>query len=334
MAKLERAVRSVSQREALLLEARQDLERAMRIGGPGRWSEQQFGPFVLGVLLGRGGMGEVYEARHEDTGAEAAVKLLQLHMTSDDTHVQRFVREAEVAKTIRSEHVVRVLEVGRTEGGVTYLAMERLHGHDLSHHLRKQHYIGITRVLELVRQAGAGLEAAHDAGIVHRDIKPQNLFRARVDGGRVWKILDFGVSKLANSEGTLTKGQIVGTPGYMAPEQAQSKVVDRRADLYSLGAIAYRALTGHPPFSGKDLPTTLYDVVYKMPPRPSIHRPSLPEHLDMVLAIALAKKPADRFASAAELADALEAGANSRLSAEYIARATVLLENLPWGSRQ
>jgi len=334
IAKLERAVRSVSQREALLLEARQDLERAMRIGGPGRWSEQQFGPFVLGVLLGRGGMGEVYEARHVDSGAEAAVKLLQVHMTADESHVQRFVRETEAAKAIRSKHVVRVLEVGRTEGGVTYLAMERLHGQDLSHHLRKQHYIGIARVVELVRQVGAGLDAAQKAGIVHRDIKPQNLFRARVDGGRIWKVLDFGVSKLAHTEGTLTKGQIVGTPGYMAPEQAQSRTVDHRADLYSLGAIAYRALTGHPPFSGKDLPTTLYDVAYKMPTRPSTHRPAISEQLEFVLAIAIAKKPDDRFESATELADALEAGANSELAEVYITRAKALLDDLAWGARR
>jgi serine/threonine-protein kinase len=334
IAKLERAVRSVSQREALLLEARQDLDRAMRIGGPGRWTDQQFGPFVLGTLLGRGGMGEVYEARHIDSGAEAAVKLLQLHMTAETAYVARFVRETEAARSIRSPHVVRVLEVGRTESGVTYLAMERLHGHDLSHHLRKRHYIGIARVIELVRQVGAGLEAARDAGIVHRDIKPQNLFRARVEKGRIWKILDFGVSKLAHSDGTLTKGQVVGTPGYMAPEQARSQEVDHRADLYSLGAIAYRALTGHPPFSGKDLPTTLYDVAYKMPTRPSTHRPSLTAHLDLVLAIAIAKKPEDRFESATELADALDAASVAALSKNYIDRANALLDDLAWGARR
>ncbi len=334
IAQLERAVRSVAQREALLLEARQDLDRALRIGGPGRYSDQRVGSYTLGVLIGRGGMGEVYQGRHVDTDDEAAVKLLHLHVQANDDHVRRFVRETELAGSIQSPHVVRVLEVGYTEGEVPYLAMERLRGRDLAHHLRKHRRLSVNKAVTLVREIGAGLEAARAAGIVHRDIKPQNLFLAQVGNRSAWKILDFGVSKLADHSGTLTKGHVVGTPTYMAPEQAQGGDVDYRADVYGLGAIAFRALTGHPPYSGKDLPTTLYEVVYSMPPRPSALHDSLTEEIDLVLAIALAKKPEDRFASGAELADALAAAADSKLDPEVAARAKALLAQLDWGGNK
>ncbi len=330
---LERAVRAVSAREALLLEARQDLDRALQVGGPGRFSEQRLGSYVLGNLIGRGGMGEVYDARHADNGEPAAVKLLHPHALGNPDHVARFIRETEVAGKLRSPHVVSVLEVGRTDGEVPYLAMELLRGNDLAYHLRKRRKLAPKNVIELVRQVGDGLEVARAAGIVHRDIKPQNLFLAESEGGRaVWKVLDFGVSKLADHGGTLTKGHVVGTPGYMAPEQAQGKLVDHRADLYALAAIAYRALTGRPPFTGKDVPTTLYDVVYKMPKQPSelVH---LHGDVDLVLAIGLAKKPAERFDSGRALADALDAAIQGQLADELRHRAGALLSAHWWGTR-
>src|SRR5262245_1827578 len=179
------------------------------------------------------------------------------------------MREAEAAARLESPHVVSVLEIGTTAGEIPFIAMERLRGFDLAHHLRRHRRLGIPNVLVLVQEIAAGLDAARAAGIVHRDIKPHNLFLSERDGHFAWKVLDFGVSKLAGRSGTLTRGHVVGTPGYMAPEQARGEEVDHRADLYALAAIAYRALTGQPPFTAKDVPATLHEVVYRMPAQPS-----------------------------------------------------------------
>jgi len=330
---LEKAVRQVAQREALLAEARADLDRALKVGGPGRYSDQVVGSFTLGMLIGRGGMGEVYEAVSAHDGSMAAVKLLTPATMSDPQHLKRFLREAETAAKIESEHVVAVLEVGTTAGEIPFLAMERLRGFDLAHHLRRKRKLGASEVVALVEQVGAGLEAARKVGVVHRDIKPHNLFLAEnKDGRRAWKVLDFGVSKLAGKSGTLTKGHVVGTPGYMAPEQARGEDVDWRADLYAVAAIAYRCLTGHPPFTGKDVPTTLYDVVYKMPTRPS-SLADITLDLERALAIGMAKRAEDRFESGAELAASLAAAAKNDLPIALRVRADALIAKHAWGQR-
>ncbi len=330
--KLEQAVRSVAQRDALLAEARAELDRALKIGGPGRFTEQVVGSFRLGVLIGRGGMGEVYEANSVTDQGEAAVKLLHPGTLGDPVHVQRFLREAQTVTRLDSPHVVRVLEVGTTAGEVPFLAMERLRGHDLAHQLRRQRRIALPAARVFADEIAAGLEAAREAGIVHRDLKPHNVFLAESAGGTcVWKILDSGVSK-SGGTGTLTKGHVVGTPAYMAPEQARGDDVDHRADVYSLAAILYRAVTGHPAFTGKDVPTTLYDVVYRVPTQPSILA-ALPADVDRVLAIGLAKNARDRFATAAELARWFAAAVDEGLSQEQRQRADDITARTPWGTR-
>ncbi len=329
--KLEQAVRGVAQREALLAEARAELDRALKIGGPGRFTDQTVGSFKLGVLIGRGGMGEVYEARTPD-GGEAAVKLLHPGALGDPTHVQRFIREAKTSAKLDSPNVVRVLEVGTTVGEVPFLAMERLRGHDLAHQLRRQRKLALEPVRQLVEQVAAGLEAARAGGIVHRDLKPHNVFHADQGNARVWKVLDFGVSK-HGSTGTLTKGHVIGTPAYMAPEQAKGEDVDHRADVYSLAAIVYRAVTGHPAFSGKDVPTTLYDVVYRVPTQPSILA-QLPGDVDRVLAVGLAKDRRDRIATAGEFAAWFTAAIGAGLTPEQRRRADDVAAKQPWGTRQ
>jgi eukaryotic-like serine/threonine-protein kinase len=330
VSRLEQAVRGVAQREALLSEARAELDRALKVGGPGRFTEQVVGSFKLGNLIGRGGMGEVYEADGvAQMLGEAAVKLLHPGTLSDPTHVARFMREAQIAAKLDSEHVVRVLEVGTTSGEVPYIAMERLRGHDLAHQLRKQRRLTLPQAATLAEQMALGLEAARAAGIVHRDLKPHNVFFA---GDRVWKILDFGVSK-AGGSGTLTKGHVIGTPAYMAPEQARGEDVDHRADVYSLAAILYRSVTGHPAFTGKDVPTTLYDVVYRVPTQPSMLA-SLPADVDRVLALGLAKDSRERFASALELASWFAAAIKDELTAEQRDRANDLMTKHPWGTRR
>ncbi len=328
---LEQAVRGVAQREALLAEARAELDRALKVGGPGRFTDQVVGSFRLGVLIGRGGMGEVYEAHSVTDRREAAVKLLHRETLSEPNHVQRFIREAETVAKLDCPHVVSVLEVGTTGGEVPFLAMERLRGHDLAHQLRRQRRISLAQAEALVQHVAIGLEAARKANIVHRDLKPHNVFFAEADGARRWKILDFGVSKQGGS-GTLTKGHVIGTPAYMAPEQARGENVDHRADVYSLAAILYRAVTGHPAFTGKDVPTTLYDVVYRVPTQPSILSP-VPGDIDRVLAVGLAKDPRDRFQTAAELAAWFTAAVREELTTEQRRRADELASRLPWGTR-
>jgi hypothetical protein len=330
--KLERAVRTVAQREAMLAEVRAELDRALKVGGPGRYTDQIVGSFRLGVLIGRGGMGEVYEGTSVHDGREAAVKLLHPSTLADPHQVQRFVRETQVAARITCPNVVSVLEVGTTAGEIPFLAMERLRGFDLAHQLRRHRTLPLAQVVELVAQVATGLEAARAAGIVHRDLKPHNLFLAEHDNRFTWKVLDFGVSKLASHHGTLTQGHVVGTPGYMAPEQARGDDVDHRADVYSLTAIIYRSLTGHPPFTGKDVPAVLYDVVYKQPTQPSMLQ-QLPSDIDRVIALGMAKAVADRIATAAELADAVRAAARGELAIELRRRADILIEKLPWGAR-
>jgi eukaryotic-like serine/threonine-protein kinase len=331
MSKLEIAVKNVSQREAMLAEARAELDRALKVGGPGRFTEQNVGSFRLGVLIGRGGMGEVYEAHHVADRREAAVKLLHRDTLAEGTHLQRFIREAETVAKLDNPNVVRVQEVGTTASGIPFLAMERLRGYDLAHQLRRQRKLQLLQAEVFCAQVANGLEAARVAGIVHRDLKPHNVFYAEQDGQRRWKILDFGVSKQGGS-GTLTKGHVVGTPAYMAPEQARGEDVDHRADVYSLAAILYRSVTGHPAFSGKDVPSTLYDVVYRVPTQPSMLA-SLPGDVDRVLAIGLAKNAADRFATALELSRWFARAIDNALTPEERRRADEVIARSPWGTR-
>jgi serine/threonine-protein kinase len=324
----DRAVRAVSQRDALLREAKLDLAQAIQAGGLGRWSDGTLGGFKLGRVLGRGAVGEVYEAVREADGHPAAVKLLHAQVAGKADVVERFLREARIVASLDVPNVVRVLDVGHADGEIPFLAMERLSGLDLSDYLREHRRMGVRGVLSMVRQVGLGLDAAHAAGIVHRDLKPRNLFLSREGDVETWKILDFGVAR-AQGEETLTAHQVVGTPNYMAPEQANGHEVTHRTDLFALGVIAYRALTGHPAFEGETTAEILYKVVHRMPLRPSAAAP-LPPDIDLALAIAMAKAPADRFASPWELAKALEQASRGALDPALRARAEALMARHPW----
>jgi serine/threonine-protein kinase len=200
---------------------------------------------------------------------------------------------------------VTVIESGQAQNGPPYIVMELLEGEDLGAILRSQISLPLSEVVELVEQMARGLRILHEAGVIHRDLKPSNIFRT-YGAPPVWKILDYGVSKIVGAE-TVAQGVIVGTPGYMSPEQAQGGEVDARSDVFALGAIAYRALTGRRPFSGADTPQLLYQVTHGRPTRPREILPSLPVGVETALAIALAKRREDRFATATELAEALRA---------------------------
>jgi serine/threonine-protein kinase len=210
--------------------------------------------------------------------------------------------------------------------------MERLHGHTLSAQLQGRSRLSSAELTELISAVCCGIEAAHAAGIIHRDLKPSNLFLHQREGKSTWKILDFGVSKFMDDGDTITAGAIVGTPAYMSPEQAKSGELSPQTDLYALGVITYRALTGRPAFSGKDLPAVLHSVVYDMPPKPSTIAELSPNY-DALLAIAMAKDPGDRFANAAELAEAFVSAAGNELSAALRLRGETQMRKAPWGQR-
>ncbi|MEO6771422.1 MAG: serine/threonine-protein kinase [Kofleriaceae bacterium] len=323
---LQQATRIATMRLAQLDEARDDLDRALMVGGPGRFTGAVIGSWELASLVGRGGMGEVYEATHVETGETAAVKVLRRELMIDRMHVERFVREVRAASALDSPHVVRVLEASLPDEPIAFLAMERLRGDTLSSMLRGQGTLDRDRVVELVTQLGAVLELARLAGVVHRDIKPPNLFRT---GDGVWKLLDFGVAVLGDSSGTLTQGGVIGTPGYMAPEQAKGEAVDHRADVYAVGAVVYRCLTGRAPFTGADHATVLYAMVHAMPARPSALA-AVDRDVDRVLALALAKRRGDRYASVLHLGEELAAAFAGKLAQRSRVAADALLRAQPW----
>jgi serine/threonine-protein kinase len=248
-----------------------------------------------------------------------AIKMLSQASLSNPQHVQRFFRELRTAAQIRSPNVVDVIAVG--EQPVPYLVMERLDGKSLAEILRGRRALAAERVVELVRQVAVGLAAAHAAGVIHRDIKPQNLIAHR---NATWKIVDFGVARLVEHGDTLTSGQVVGTPSYMAPEQARGAVIDARTDVYALAAVAYRALTGQPPFQSGEVAETLYRVVHSAPRRPS-EIANVTGDVDAVLAIGLAKKPEARFASAVDLAAAIAAALAGTLPDDLRVRGRILV---------
>jgi serine/threonine-protein kinase len=304
---LEREVRRSAHSQALLLEARAQLARVAR-PDQGRFSGQQIGDYLLDAVIGRGAMGEVYAAR--GPAGAVAIKLLSHDAFGNPDLVQRFLRELKTAAAVVGPNVVRVLEIGHEP--IPYLVMERLEGNTLSDILLDKPLLSDAELVDLVRQVGVGITAAGAAGIVHRDLKPQNVFRH----GDTWKILDFGIARAVAHGNTLTAGQVVGTPSYMAPEQVYGGALDHATDLYGLAAIAYRALTGHPPFALGELAETLYRVVHTPPRPPSELAPHLPPEVDLVFAIALAKPPNQRFHTAAELVNALaEALAGRTLTA-------------------
>ncbi|MBL9018845.1 MAG: serine/threonine protein kinase, partial [Myxococcales bacterium] len=326
LSELQRATRLAAARAAQLDELRDDLDRALKVGGRGRFTGTVVGSWELGNVLGRGGMGEVYEAQHVDDHRPAAVKLLRRELMLDKGHVERFLREVRAASALASPHVVAVYDASKPEDLVAYLAMERLKGDTLGAILRGGGMLDRTAVQELVTQLAQVLELAQQAGMVHRDLKPHNVFRTEAG---TWKLLDFGVAVLADTTGTLTGGGVIGTPGYMAPEQAKGEGVDHRADLYALGAIVYRCLTGRVPFAGTDMAAVLYAMVHDAPLRPSALA-ALPADIDRWCAIALAKRRDDRFQTAAQLAEALRQALAGRLAPSWRAAGDALIRAKPW----
>ncbi|MBX3181084.1 MAG: protein kinase [Polyangiaceae bacterium] len=263
-------------------------------------------------LLGRGGMGSVYEATHVAIGKRVALKFLA--EAEDRDAVRRFQREAEAASAVESAHIVQIFDSGTTEDDRPYLVMELLRGEDLRERINRLGRLSEAEVLHITAQTLRALIRAHAAGIVHRDLKPDNLFlSARDDDSLFVKVVDFGISKVVQNRATpntLTRhGTVLGTAYYMAPEQAQAfPDIDGRADLYSLGAICFEALTGQPPHDGRTYEAILVKACTQDAPDPREHVPEISEAFARVIRTALARERSERFATAQAFLDALAEG--------------------------
>jgi serine/threonine-protein kinase len=303
------------------------------------------GKYLVEDILGRGGMGLVLGARHIKLDEPVAIKLLRPSLLDVDGMVTRFLREARAASKIKSAHVVRVTDVDTLDDGVPYMVMERLVGNDLSELRKKRGQLGVAEAVSHVLEATEAIAEAHQLGIVHRDLKPSNLFLHRAGDRRpVVKVLDFGISKVeaAGEQDTTKTGQMMGSPRYMSPEQMLSMHdVDGRSDIWSLGAILYELIVGQPPFVAETTPKICALVLHGDPPLPSARRPEIPPGLERAILRCLAKAPAERFQTVAELAEAIapfgpppesvltHSGAHARVSALASGPSSALPSTLP-----
>jgi serine/threonine protein kinase len=265
----------------------------------------RLGPYRVLDVLGAGGMGVVFRAEDPALQRAVALKAMLPSLASSGTAKQRFLREARAAAALKHDNVVTIFQVGE-DRGAPYLAMEFLEGEPLDARIKREGRLPIAEVLRIGREMAEGLQAAHEKGLIHRDIKPANVW-LEARKGRV-KILDFGLARAASGEQNLTQsGAIVGTPSYMAPEQAQGTTLDPRCDLFSLGCVLYRLATGELPFKGTDTISTLMAVATTSPRPPREVNPQVPAALSRLIMRLLAKKPDDRPASAQKVAEELEA---------------------------
>jgi serine/threonine-protein kinase len=247
-------------------------------------------------------MGSVWEAEHVGLEVRVALKLLRAELGQDEAHIERFRREARVAAKLKSPHIVAIHDTG-VERGTPYIAMEFLEGEDLELRLGRLGKLDPSEALKWLDQAARGLAAAHRAGLVHRDVKPANLFIERLPAGERLKVVDFGIARPASSESALTtQGGVWGSPAYMSPEQARGRSVDQRTDVWALAGVFYRMLTGQVPFPGRTEHDTIVEVCTGQLRPPSEVNPALPQALDELFVRALAKDPAERTATVEDLA--------------------------------
>ncbi len=285
------------------------------------------GKYRIERVLGVGGMGAVVLAMHLQLEERVAIKFLLSSVARQPDMVERFLREGRTAIKIRSEHCVRVLDVGTLEGGQPYMVMEFMEGRDLEATIRESGPLPIADAVDFVLQAGEALAEAHALGTVHRDLKPANLFvTKRADGSASIKVLDFGISKQAGAAGNLgmTSTQaVMGSPLYMSPEQMRSsKDVDARSDIWALGTVLYEAIAGSPPFDGETVTALIVKITQDAPPSLGSRRMGVPQELEAVLLTALEKDRARRYQTMASFAAALApfGSASAFASADRIAR--------------
>ena len=270
---------------------------------------------VLLEPLSSGGMGAVWLADHQGLKTRVVVKFMLGGLDTSESARTRFSREAAAAAQVKSPHVVQMLDHGVSDDGVPFIVMEHLEGHDLGDEIEKNGALDPAKVVGVVTQVAKALSKVHAAGLLHRDIKPDNIFLCAGEEDLFVKLLDFGIAKSSavdqgdgSLDGETKTGQIVGTPYYMSPEQVTAqKVIDHRSDLWALGVVAYEALTGQRPYDGPSFGALAVKIATGTPPKPSEANPALPPAVDLWFAKACARNAADRFSSAKEMAEAFRA---------------------------
>jgi serine/threonine-protein kinase len=298
---------------------------------PLRVGQVLVGKYRVERQIGRGGMGVVLAATHLQLEHQVAIKVLRRELLEDDKALTRLLSEARAAAKIRSEHVARVLDVGTLDNGSPFIVMEYLEGEDLADLLDRQGALEVPQAVQFLLQSCEALAEVHAAEMVHRDLKPGNLFIAQLpDGSPSLKIVDFGISKhigpSAHNTAATTSAQVLGSPYYMPPEQMRAEPVDERSDIWSLGAILFEMLTARPPFLGETLPEVYAAVLAQPAPRVTSLRPDVPPALDEIVQRCLDKDPTQRFCDVADLAEALAPFGNAR-SAHSVERVSRILSN-------
>ncbi|MBA3394740.1 MAG: protein kinase [Deltaproteobacteria bacterium] len=268
--------------------------------------------FLVQQLIGQGASGTIYRAEHVTLRRKVAIKVLHTELSRDDLAVERFRREATTVAEIDNEHIVEIHDFGRTPDGRLYLAMELLEGETLDHVLAREKQLSIERAADVLIQVGEALMEAHAIGYVHRDLRPRNVYLAiRRGKANFIKLLDFGLAKLVETDSSAAStslGMTFGDPRYMSPEQARGDRIDRRADIYQLGCVAYEMLTGAPPFSGSRVFDILTKQVSEAPVPLPTRRPGVPLWMEAAVAKMLAKDPENRFATTTRMVEALRRG--------------------------
>jgi eukaryotic-like serine/threonine-protein kinase len=273
------------------------------------------GRYRLEHEIGRGSMGTVYQAVHITLGQRVAIKLISGEHAHSAEARQRFSVEAKAAAKLRSRHVVQVIDDGETSQGNPYIVLELLEGETLEQRIERDHDLPLADAIRVATHVGRALARAHAQGIVHRDLKPANIFLVKSDddeAGWVAKVLDFGIAKLAHENGTTRAGTVLGTPLFMSPEQVRgASSVDHRADLYSLGMCVFHALTGDYAYYSPNYSDILVGICTQPLPRLREKAPWLPEAVEPWFQRACAREPLERFQSADEMTEALQASAGA-----------------------
>jgi eukaryotic-like serine/threonine-protein kinase len=263
--------------------------------------------YELGELLGAGAMGQVFAARDVVLGIDVAVKMMHPELVRSHRQVAQFTSEATISSRMLSPNVVKVLGLAVTRDGAPCIVYERLEGETLGQRIERDGGVALAETVEIVKQTARALARAHMLGIIHRDVKPDNIFLTRDSGGRLLvKLLDFGIATMADTQGTYAHSQVAGTPEYMAPEVLfGTHELDSRADLYGLGVVTFECLTGRCPFEG-DVQSVIAQLRAGASAAFTEHRPDLNGAVDAWMELALSADPYWRFASAREMSDALE----------------------------
>jgi serine/threonine-protein kinase len=297
---------------------------------------QAVGNYRVVALLGEGAMGSVYRAEHPVIERKAALKVIHPQHARNPEIVGRFVDEATAINRVGHQHIVEVTDFGRTPAGDFYFIMEYLEGRSLADAIRQDGPFAPRRALKIAAQIADALAASHGSGVIHRDLKPDNIFLVDRDGDADFvKVLDFGLAKLVHEHAPARhqtlRGTVMGTPFYMAPEQCDGRgALDARADVYSLGVVLFEMLAGRAPFEGRDFGEVLMKQMTAPAPAVSSLVPTIPEAIDRVLERALAKRADDRFASM-ELfrAALLQCQAGGGAPSPLAAPADVALDRVP-----